>query len=212
LRKSFHQELKEINNKVMSMAEIVQLNINQALKAVLTEDRQIYLDVVRGDDEVDAIYADIEEICYRLLAQQQPVARDLRFLVSVLRIIVEVERAGDYALNLAKVTKYNVSFGEFAKLTDTLTKMGELSSDIFKKAVLAWKNQDIGAAASLATGDDQLDEMYKDLIKELLLIEKGYSLEVAINLVLAGRYLERIADHAVNISERVVYFIAGETV
>lgn len=194
------------------MAEIVQLNINQALKAVLTEDRQIYLDVVRGDDEVDAIYADIEEICYRLLAQQQPVARDLRFLVSVLRIIVEVERAGDYALNLAKVTKYNVSFGEFAKLTDTLTKMGELSSDIFKKAVLAWKNQDIGAAASLATGDDQLDEMYKDLIKELLLIEKGYSLEVAINLVLAGRYLERIADHAVNISERVVYFIAGETV
>ena len=196
----------------MSMAEIVQLNINQALKAVLTEDRQIYLDVVRGDDEVDAIYADIEEICYRLLAQQQPVARDLRFLVSVLRIIVEVERAGDYALNLAKVTKYNVSFGEFAKLTDTLTKMGELSSDIFKKAVLAWKNQDIGAAASLATGDDQLDEMYKDLIKELLLIEKGYSLEVAINLVLAGRYLERIADHAVNISERVVYFIAGETV
>lgn len=212
MRKSFHQELKEINSKVMKMADIVQRNINKALRAVLTEDRQIYLDVVRGDDEVDAIYADIEEICYRLLAQQQPVARDLRFLVSVLRIIVEVERAGDLALNLAKVTKYNVSIGEFAKLTKTLTKMGELSSDIFKKAVLAWKNQDIGAAASLGTGDDQLDEMYKDLIKELLQIEKGYSLEVAINLVLAGRYLERIADHAVNISERVVYFIAGETV
>lgn len=212
MRKSFHQELKEINSKVMKMADIVQRNINQALKAVLTEDRQIYLEVVRGDDRVDAIYADIEEICYRLLAQQQPVARDLRFLVSVLRIIVEVERAGDLALNLAKVTKYNVSIGEFAKLTNTLTRMGELSSDIFKKAVLAWKNQDIGAAASLASGDDQLDEMYKDLIKELLLIDKGYSLEVAINLVLAGRYLERIADHAVNISERVVYFIAGETV
>ncbi|HEX2577802.1 MAG TPA: phosphate signaling complex protein PhoU [Aquihabitans sp.] len=211
VRKTFHHTLEEIRQEMVQMAALVTEGIPRATETLLAGDLGDAQAIIEGDDPLDAAAVELEERCYQQLALQQPMAGDLRSLVTAIRMIAEIERSGDLVVNIAKGSRRIFGTELSARLRGLIGQMGEEATRLFRLAMDSYIDEDAGVAAALDDLDDRLDAIHRDYIQEIFLVHNSGTLSVqaAVQLALIGRYYERIGDHAVNIGERVRYMVTG---
>lgn len=209
-RSTFHQQLDEVRHDLVRTAGRVSELISQGTQALLDMDLATVDAIVDSDDEIDALTLDVEERCFLLMARQQPMAVDMRALVTAIRLTAEIERSGDLVVNVGKAVRRLYPTPVPASLRGLLQSMSDEAVRLFHMAMDAYADGDAGLAAALDDMDDRLDQLHKDYIQAILEQEhQGADLQQAVQLALVGRYYERIGDHAVNIGERVRYMVTG---
>lgn len=210
-RKAFHEELDEISNDVVRLGAMASEAIQAGADAFLDADLAAAERLVAEDRAMDELTHSIERRTYLALARQQPMAGDLRMLVSVLRVIHELERAGDLMVNVAKAARRLYPYELDPKLRGIIHRMREQAVAQFRVAVEAFAERDPAKAAALGDMDDAMDDLQKDLFRAIFSgsVDDEASLQRAVQIALVGRYFERIADHAVNTGERVAFIVTG---
>jgi phosphate transport system protein len=210
MRDSFHKELDSLDQEVVEMGALVERSIQRATTALVEGDKHLAQTVREGDNEIDALFMDIEKRSLALLAQQAPVARDLRLVVAILGALNDLERSGDLAYNIAKLVLAEDSpVRGMKEVRSLVAELGSEAQRLLAAAIDAWANKDEGMAADIGRQDDTLDGLHARLIRSLLELKGEEILGAAIRLAMVGRYYERIGDHAVNLGERVRYYVTG---
>ena len=201
----FHQQLKAIEAQVIELFGLVAEDVPRATGALLSGNNEEVQRLAERDRAIDDLYPKIEELADRELLQA-PLASDLRFLVSVLRVVPELERSHDLVVNIARRASYILSEDLSPRSRGLIEQMGNLASDMWREAVDCWRQRDRSTAAALDDRDDEMDDLFASLMAEL---GSGLmTLPVTMEMTLIARFYERLADHAVNIDRRVVY-LAG---
>ena len=204
-------QLRALEDELLFMGNMVEKSIARALDALKRRDLESSLQVIREDDLIDQKRLDIEERCINLIATQNPVARDLRRLVTILHINVELERMGDYAEGIAKISLMMGDEPLLKPLID-IPRMADKTIDMLKRSLDSLVNRDIAAAYQVCNDDDDVDALYDQVYRELLtyMIEDPKVIRRATYLLWMAHDLERIADRATNIAERVIYLVTGK--
>jgi phosphate transport system protein len=191
------------------MALKVEEALAKSTVVLRTGDISVAQVVVDGDDEIDAMLVSLTERCYELLARQSPMASDLRLVVSVLRILTDLERAGDLCLRIVKLAPNQERIASNHESFEILIAMADEAAAVFKLAERAWATQDLEVGKSLESRDDRLDDLYAELQEVVRCLEGPDAVPLAIETLQAGRALERIADHSVMIGDRLRYMLTG---
>ena len=213
MAKHFHKELEKIKKRILSLGSLVEERVRMATKAIKEKNAAIAEEVIRLDYEIDESEVEVEEECLKILALYQPVAIDLRFLVVVIKINKDLERIGDQAVNIAERVESIVKHQGVAFYFD-YSQMAQKAVNMLKMSLDALVNLDVDAAFKVAMMDDEVDGIQKeayDQIKQAIRKDPAH-VTYLINLYLISRHLERIADHATNIAEEVIYLVEGEIV
>ena len=213
IRKHFSRELEKIKKRILSLGAMVEEQVRMATQAVETRDAELAQQIIKSDHDIDEMEVEIEEECLKVLALHQPVAVDLRFLIAVIKINNDLERIGDQAVNIAERVDVIAKRGLSDFFFD-YSSMGEKVQDMLKSSLDALVNMDYDLAFSIVKRDDEVDLINKDAydrIKQAMRDHPG-KLGELINLLLISRHLERLADHATNIAEEVIYLIEGEII
>lgn len=213
VRDQYHEDLEGITDSLVDLTRMAGSAINRATTALLEADLQAAEAVISGDTAIDELYADIEQRSMDLLARQQPVASDLRILITGLRMVADVERMGDMAQHIAKVARRRYPASAIPpQLHATVLEMGQVAQRICAKCSSVIAGRDLAVAAELERDDDVMDDLHRRLFKVLLDPQWSGGIEGAIDVTLCGRYYERFCDHAVSVARRVVYLVTGERV
>ncbi len=207
-RAQFQEALDMLRIDVDALGLMAEQAVSASLRALVGGDREAALGVVAGDDRTDALFVALEERAYALVAQQAPVAADLRFLMSSLRVMADYEKTGDRAVAVAKSAL--ADWDREATTVGLLARMGDLALTLLTAARRAWLDQDLIVASDLKYRDDVLDETFRRLVAHLLDRSGPGAPSLVLHAHAAGRNLERIADHAVIIGERVSYTLTGD--
>ena len=205
-RQEFQRELEAIETKVIELFAMVAEDLPKATQALLNADNQVLPVLAEREQRIDALYREIEELVNREILLQAPVASDLRFLLSVLRIVPELERSHDLVVQIATRANHILDEDLSPRCRGIVERMGSLAADMWREAVDAWYQRDRSVAAVLHGRDDEMDELHASLIAELA--SGRMTLPVTMEMTLVARFYERLADHAVNIARRVIY-LAG---
>jgi phosphate transport system protein len=210
-RRTFHQELQHIHGDLVRLAAMVCDVIPRGTEALLASDLDVARALIEEDVTLDRIALDVEDRCYHQLALQQPMASDLRALVTAIRLTAELERSGDLVVNIAKGTLNMVGHTIDPRTRGFVQAMSDEATRLFGDALAAYAENDEAKGAALRTMDDTLDEIHRAFIAQVLESCRGgdLAIETAVQLALIGRYYERIGDHAVNIGEKVCYLVTG---
>lgn len=210
IRKSFHDELDQIRMQVELMGIKVDQNLER-MRSVLTDgDPHVAEIAIAYDDEIDAMNVSLTERCYDVLARENPVASDLRFVVSVLRILSELERVGDLALRVVKLNPHRDLWAPSCITFDILVSMSDNAVAAYREVLHAWSAQDLASATDIAERVSTMDAHYERLMAELLRLSGPDAVRIAAHTLIAGRSLERIADHAAIIGARLRYLLTGD--
>ncbi|MDK2820617.1 MAG: phosphate transport system protein [Clostridia bacterium] len=212
-RQSFQNSLKDLQQNILRMGSIVEQTISKAVESLIKQDNEKATEVINGDVIIDDMELDIENQCLKLLATQQPMAKDLRKIASGFKIITDLERMADYAVDISRVTKRIIATNQpFIKPLIDIPRMAELSQTMVKQSLDAYVREDVDLAYTVAKADDQVDHLYNQVFRELLLymMESPKTIQQATYILFVGRYLERIADHSTNIAEEAIYLATGE--
>jgi phosphate transport system protein len=210
MRKAFHDELDQLRLQVELMGVKVDHNLERTRQVLLDGDAGAAAAAVACDDEIDAMNVSLTERCYDLLARENPVASDLRFVVSVLRILSELERIGDLALRVVKLNPERALWAGHRATFDILVSMGDTAVAAYRDALRAWSAQDLDLATDLATRVRAMDMHYEHLMAELLRLTGPDAVRISTATLIAGRSLERIADHSAIIGARLRYMLTGD--
>lgn len=211
MRNLFHEELESITADHLKMTALVRDAIESATKALLNTDLQLAEKVIADDLAVDTIQHSLDERTINIMARQQPVASDLRRLVSSLRISADLERMGDLAHHIAKLARLRYPKNAVpTELVEVITEMGMAASRIVEKMAVVLEFRDTTRALEIDKDDDEMDKLQRRLIGALLGPDWGNSVEAAVDMAFASRYYERFSDHAVSIAQRVYYTETGE--
>ena len=211
MRDAFHKELEAIDQEIVRMGALVERSTQDATEALIEGDKALAQKVMDGDEVVDQTFLAIEKRCLTLMAQQAPVAGDLRLIVAILRVDNDLERAGDLAYNIAKL----VNLEDFRKpgpkaVKSLVSELGQAAGRLMSMAIDIWASKDQEGAAGLQQQDDAVDDLHARLIQKLLELKDEDAIPSAIRLAMIARYFERIADHAVNVGELVSYYVTGD--
>ena len=209
-RQSFHELLEQVRRDTIALGALVLENTRRTAEALLENRLDLAQQVVDADDEIDERYVELEHRVFEILARQQPVARDLRFLVSITRILYEIERSGDLAVNCAKGLLRRDGYTMPPEIHSILARMSRATVDLFASALDAFGEMDAGAGTRLDQEDDVIDDLVGDFYGALATNANGIGLDLAIEVSRLGRYFERIADHAVNVGEHITFIVTGE--
>jgi phosphate transport system protein len=211
MRDLYHEELDSIGATLIEMTGLVASALDQATDALLNADLQLAEKVISGDDAVDALRESLDARALDLLARQQPVAGDLRTIVTSLRMSSDLERMGDLAKHIGKVARLRYPESAVpAELHESIREMGRLGVELATKTGQIIDGLDVEAARNLDEEDDAVDQLHRQLFSALLQEDTGYPVETAIDVTLIGRYYERYADHAVSVARRLVFLVTGE--
>jgi len=205
-RQEFERELEAIEAKVIELFAMVAEDLPGATGALLTANNEVLQVLAEREQVIDALYPEIEELVNREILLQAPVASDLRFLLSVLRIVPELERSHDLVMQIASRSNHILGEDLSVRGRGIIERMGTLASDMWRQAVDSWYQRDPSVALALDDRDDEMDELHSSLLAELA--SGRMALPVAMEMTLVGRFYERLGDHAVNIARRVAY-LAG---
>ena len=205
-RQEFQRELEAIEAKVIELFAMVAEDVPGATRALLTGNNEMVAVLAGREQVIDALYPEIEKLVDREILLQAPVASDLRFLLSVLRIVPELERTHHLVVDIARRANLLLSEDLSPRTRGLVERMGSLASDMWRQAADCWYQRDRAAAFALGQRDNEMDELYASLIAELASGSMG--LPVTMEMTLVARFYERLGDHAVNIARRVVY-LAG---
>ncbi|MEV0581457.1 phosphate signaling complex protein PhoU [Nonomuraea sp. NPDC050310] len=210
MRDAYHEELDALTVKLVEMTRLVRSAISRATTALLDSDLPLAESVISRDEEVNRLFAEIEASIFELMARQQPVAVDLRMIITALRMGTDLERMGDLAEHVAKVARLRHPDSAIpVELRPTILEMGQIAENIVTKAGSCIARRDVESALELEGDDDAMDRLHRKLFREILAKEWQHGVEPAIDITLVGRYYERYADHAVRIARDVVYLVTG---
>ena len=209
--RTFHADLRELQQEILRMGSMVEEAIDLSVTALKEQDVGLAQKVREGDEAIDDLELLIEDRCVKLIATQQPMAKDLRRISVAFKIITDLERMADYANDIAKATLIIAQEPLIKPLID-IPRMAKLSQKMVKAALDSYVNEDIELAMSLAEADDEVDSLHSQVLRELLtyMMEDPKTIRQATHLSFVSRYLERISDHATNIGERVIYMVTGK--
>ena len=205
-RQEFEHDLEAIEAKVIELFAMVAEDLPRATQALLSGNNEVLAALTEREKVIDALYPEIEELVNREILLQQPVASDLRFLLSVLRIVPELERSHDLVMQVAARANHILGEDLSPRTRGIVERMGSLASEMWRQAVDSWYQRDRFAASVLETRDDEMDELHSSLIAELA--SGRMALPVTMEMTLVARFYERLADHAFNVARRVIY-LAG---
>ena len=206
-------ELKRLKDELVRMASLAEAAIGLAVKALVSRDAETARQVIASDDAVNTLEMEIDELCLRTMALYQPEARDLRLLAMALKINNDLERMGDQAVNIAERTMELLKEPLLKPLID-IPRMAELAQRMVKDSIDAFVHQDAMRAHAVCRQDDEVDRFDDQIFRELLtyMMEDPKAITRSVNLILISRHLERIADHATNIAEDVIYLVEGKNI
>jgi phosphate transport system protein len=211
MREAFHDDLDAIGLTLIEMGHRVGRSMELATTALLTADLQLAEQVISDDDYIDAMQHELDAKTLNLLARQQPVAGDLRTLVTSLRMSADIERMGDMGHHIAKVARMRYPAKAVPpELAETIQEMGNVAKRIIEKTTQVIETHDLQAAVELEKDDDEMDKLHRKLFVTLLDDAWSHGTETAIDMTLLGRYYERCADHAVSVARRVYFLVTGE--
>ncbi len=213
VREAYHKDLHKLREEILNMGSLVGKTIGEAVLSLKDRDVEQAQKVIDMDKEIDALDHSIEENCMRLLALQQPMARDLRLIISVLKMSIDLERIGDLSLEIAVITKMTANVPPVKPLID-IPRMAETCQQMLANTMSAFENKDVELAKQVAMRDDEIDALFDQIRRELIsyMIEDPKKITGAQHLTFVARYLERIGDHITNLCESVVFMVTGERV
>ena len=209
-RPTMENEMKNIGDEVTKMGETVETSIVDSIRSLKDKDGELARQIIAGDEVIDDIQDAINDMCYKFLATQQPVAGDLRYIISIMKIINDLERVGDHCEDIAKYT-LRLESQEYIKDLIDIPRMADMASRMVKNAIDAYVHRDLRLARKVWKADEEIDEIFRDIYDELLDIAEG-SREKArqsIMFLFIAAHLERIADYATNICEETVFVLEG---
>jgi phosphate transport system protein len=211
MREAFHEQLDSIFHDLAEICDAVDTAVRQATKALLEGDAEGAQAVIAADQKIDRARERVEETAFSLLSLQQPVAGDLRVVVSALRMVSELERMGDLSVHVAKIARLRVP--EIAVPEDArpiVARMGAVAEDMVRRVSAVITERDVKAAIELGRDDEEMDQLRRTSFTQLLGDDWQHGVESAVDIALLGRYYERIADHAVSVANRVVFVVTGQ--
>lgn len=213
MERRFDEELMQLKNRLLTMAGLAEQAVGKSVKALVDRDPAMAQAVIAEDDGINQLEVEIEETCLSLLARYQPEARDLRFIAMVFKIVNDLERVGDQAVNVAERTLDLLKEPLLKPLID-IPKIAELAQAMLKNALDAFVRQDANLAREVCRSDTEVDHLNDEVYHELLIFmtKDPRTITRAMDLILIGRNLERVADHATNIAEDVYYLVKGTTI
>jgi phosphate transport system protein len=213
MERRIDQDLDRIRQSLLRMAATVEGMVAKATRSLIDRDADLCREVVHQDDEVDLMELEIDEVCHSVLLLRQPTAVDLRFLVAVMKINSDLERIGDSAVNIAQSVEQLIEQPPLKPYID-LPHLSTLVQKMVRDSLDAFVGRDAALATAVCGRDDEVDGLYHQIFRELLtyMIEDPRTVSRALHLLLVARNLERIADHATNISEDVIYYVEGRDV
>ncbi len=211
VRTDYDRDLRMLQDELLVLGGIVEKAIASAMDGLRRRDMEASRDVIRQDDVIDDKQIDLEERCVDLIATQQPLAGDLRILLTVLHVSVELERIGDYAEGISKISLLIGNEPPLAPIAG-IPRMAELSSDMLRRSLDALVNRDIVAARGVWTDDDEMDDLYEKVFNDLLnvMMSDSSTIRRATHLLWVAHDLERIGDRTTNIAERIIYLVTGK--
>jgi len=210
MRTKFEEQLIQLNNALIEMGEIVQNAIADANKALIEQDVELAQKIIEADDEIDAKEKEIESFCLKIIMQQHPVARDLRLISAVIKIITDLERIGDHATDISELTLL-LADRKYIKKLEHISQMAEATMKMVTDSIDAYVRKDLALANAVIAYDDHVDNLFQMVKKDLIdLIKKDADNgDQAIDLVMIAKYFERIGDHATNVAEWIVFSLTG---
>jgi phosphate transport system protein len=210
MRDIYHDELDGIGTSLLTMTEQVSTAMERATNALLDGDLANAQRVITDDAEVDALRTSLEERTFQLMARQQPVASDLRLVITSLHMAADLERMGDLALHIAKVARMRYpEIAVPAELRDVISQMGSVALSLVDKVGQVIEGRNVALAQAIEAEDDSMDALHRKAFTILLSPNWTHGTEAAIDMTLIGRYYERYADHAVAVARRIVYIVTG---
>ena len=210
MRDAYHEELQALNDQLVEMTRLVGSAINRATTALLDADLTLAESVIVADDAVDALRDDLDRRAMDLLARQQPVASDLRVIVTTLKMSADLERMGDLARHVARAARRRFPDPAVpAPLRATVVEMGQVAELLVAKAGAVIASHDVEQALQVERDDDEMDRLHRELFTTVLSPSWKYGVEAAIDATLLSRYYERYADHAVAVARQVIYIVTG---
>ncbi|MTI81368.1 MAG: phosphate signaling complex protein PhoU [Firmicutes bacterium] len=211
VRSNFEKSLVEIQQDILRMASLVEESIYNSMLSLNNQDVVLASKVIEGDDIIDGLKDEIEDKCITLIATQQPMAKDLRVVITGIKILVSLERIGDHAVDIARTTMC-LADKNLIKPLVSLTHMAKLVQDMVSDGLDAYVQGDVNKARQMCDNDDEVDDIYHQVFRELVKYMKKDPEIVgqATYLLFVSRFLERIGDHATNIGENVIYLVTGE--
>jgi phosphate transport system protein len=211
MRDIYHDELDEIGTTLIKMANLVGVAMQRATSALLDGDLAGAESVISADPHVDALREETEQRCFQMIARQQPVATDLRVLITSIHMVTDLERMGDLALHIAKIARLRYpEIAVPADIRDVISQMGSVAMSLVTKVADVLDGRDIELAQAIEAEDDSMDALHRKLFTLLLSPNWSHGTEAAIDMTLLGRYYERYADHAVAVARRVIFIVTGE--
>jgi phosphate transport system protein len=209
----FHEELEQVKEKTLKLGSLVEAMVENAVASLVDRDSRLAEETIAADRKVDSLEVEINEDCIRLLALQQPAAKDLRFITTAMKITTDLERMADQAVNICQRA---VELNEEPQLKPyiDIPIMSQLSQKMMRDALDAFVRRDAELARQVIPEDNKVDALKNQVFRELLtfMMEDPRTIPRAIRLILVSRHLERIADHATNVAEMVVFLVEGKNI
>jgi phosphate transport system protein len=211
--KHYEQQLRVLKDKLLLMSHQAEQMISDSIRALVDRRPTLAEDVIRRDDELDQLEIEIDNLCYEILALEQPVARDLRFIATALKIVKDIERIGDIGVNIAERAIELIQEPELKRLVD-LPIMADAAQRILKEGLDAFVNSDADLAETVINNDRMVDGLYEQIFRELLtyMLEDTRTISRAIKLIFIAKHLERVGDHSANIAEMVIFLVRGQDI
>lgn len=209
----FNNELIDLKESLVKMSNLVEEAINVAIKSLVEQDIDLAVRVIENDDKIDQMELDIEEQCLQMIALRHPIAKNLRMIGCGYKTVSDLERVADHAVNIAKASQY-LSTKPMVKPLIDIPRMAKIAQNMLKDALDAYFNGDVELAKEVWVRDKTVDDLDKQIFRELLtfMMEDPRTISRAIHLIFVSNNIERIADHATNLAERVVYIVNGERI
>lgn len=210
MRIRFDEQLEQLNEEMINMGNMIEASIGDAVKALMKQDEELAKKTMAGDEKIDRTERKIEDLCLRLLLQQQPVARDLRLISAALKMITDMERIGDHAGDISEMTLL-MSDEPYIISPEEIQGMAKETTDMVIKSIDAFVKRDMELAKKVIAQDDVVDDLFMKVKQDLIqMINKSAENgEQAADILMVAKYFERIGDHATNIAEWVIYSITG---
>jgi len=213
MERKFDEELKNLKDKILKLGALVEEQVQNAVNALVKRDSSLAKDVIEKDTQVNRIEVEIDEECIRLIALRQPVGVDLRFITTAMKLVTDLERIGDLAVDICE-RAMELNLEPQLKPFIDIPRMADISMQMLKGALDAFVNRDSKLAQEVCARDDEVDNLNVQIFRELLtfMVEDSHTITRAVRISYISKYLERVADHATNIAEMVVYLVEGKII
>ncbi len=213
LVRHFQDELEQLKTRLLEMGGLAEENVRLAVKGLVERDHETIDRVMVGDEPLNRLHIEIDNRCFTLLALYQPMAADLRAIVSAVKINTDLERVGDLAVNIAEAARRYASHAPVKKFID-IPRMATIAQSMLRDALDAFVRRDLELAQKVLNEDDKLDALKTQIFRELLtyMLQDPATIEPSLDLILVSRHLERIGDHATNVAEDVIFIVSARDV